>query len=123
MTKKYLMKAVVLSLAWVTSISLGAAWVFAQERTQKYHPSSLVVIHEKTVNAVRASRMHFLVTARTKILNQEGKKISLRDLPVPCEAKIQYQEPIWDSNPQALRIVVTRVFPGASKSWTTPLPE
>ena len=46
----------------------------------------------------------------------------MRELPVPCEAKIQYQ-PVKYDDPTALKIVVKNIFPGASTDWSTPLPE
>ncbi|MBU4443914.1 hypothetical protein KJ656_02375, partial [bacterium] len=96
--------------------------VAAEKSTREYQPSALMVVESKDICSIIASKRLFRITTQTKVFGPNGKEITIRDLPVPCEAKVQY-EPLQYDDPTALKIVVKNIFPGASTDWSTPLPE
>lgn len=120
--KKYLIKIAALSLislTWAFNVSQAVA---AEKPAREYQPSALMVVESKDIYSIIASKKLFRITAKTKLFDPNGKDITIRELPVPCEAKIQYQ-PVKYDDPTALKIVVKNIFPGASTDWSTPLPE
>ena len=110
------------SLTCLACLLVGPSQAFAEEVKKEYKPSALLLIKGKTADAVLTPKTRFRVTRKTKIFNIRGKRISVRQLPVPCKAKIRY-EPSPYIDPQALVIRVTQVFPGATANWKPPLPE
>lgn len=80
--------------------------------------SGSVKIEGKTSDSIIAAERHFIVTESTTILDVNGKKIQLTNLPVPCKAEIQYRLRM-DQDPVTLKIVIKRVLPGSSTMWST----
>lgn len=80
--------------------------------------SGSVKIEGKTSDSIILAERHFIVTEATTILDVNGKKIQLTNLPVPCEAEIQYRLRM-DQDPVTLKIVIKRVLPGSSTMWST----
>jgi len=78
--------------------------------------------------------MEFKVTRATQILDLEGRKISLKRLPVPCAARIRFRK-TTEGSPTALEIQVREILTsvGLSKGgrllhrsstrWSQQLPE
>jgi len=84
--------------------------------------SGNVTISGKTADAVLISERHFLVTESTIILDVRGKKIQLSDLPVPCDAEIEYRLSM-DQDPVTLKITIKQLLKGSSKTWPPPRSE
>lgn len=110
------------------AISLACLLVFpgqtssAERVNRDYKPSSLVVIEGKTPRMILSTKQRFMVTSRTEIFDGRGKELTLRKLPVPCKAEVEYET--WTyGQPSALEIVVREVYPGATTEWKTPAPE
>ena len=122
MARKYLITLVALSLISLTWAFKVPQTLAVEETPREYQPSALMVVESKDIYSIIASKRLFRITAKTKVIDPNGKEITIRDLPVPCEAKIQYQQVRYD-DPAALKIVVMAIFPGASTGWSTPLPE
>jgi len=120
--KKYLIKIAALSLISLTWTFNVPQVVSGEKTVREYQPSSLMVVESKDRYSIIASRKLFRITAKTKLFDPNGKEITIRELPVPCEAKVQYQPGKYD-DPTALKIVVKDIFPGASTDCSTPLPE
>lgn len=122
MAKKYLITIAVLtliSLTWTFNVPQAVA---AEKTHREYQPSALMLVESKDRYSIIASKKLFRITAKTKLFDPNGKEITIRELAVPCNAKIQYQ-PVKYDDPTALKIVVKDIFPGASTDWSTPLPE
>lgn len=64
----------------------------------------------------------FNITSATEVVDKDGKMSSMDDLRVPCEALIVYQ-PLRRNDPNALRVEVKKVLPGAKSSWAAPQPQ
>lgn len=77
--------------------------------------NKLLIINDKTQQAVVVGERKFLVTGDTTIFNMHGKQIPLTDLAVPCEAMVQYRL-VMDKNPIVLRLQVKKPLPGATVS-------
>jgi hypothetical protein len=67
--------------------------------------SASVTIQGKSNDAVIASERHFIVTESTTILDANGNKIALSELPIPCNGEIEYQLRM-DEDPLCLRIML-----------------
>jgi hypothetical protein len=80
--------------------------------------SGSVKIEGKTSDSIILAERHFIVTESTTILDVNGKKIQLTNLPVPCKAEIQYRLRM-DQDPVTLKILIKRVLPGSSTMWST----
>ena len=120
--KKYLIKIVALtliSLTWTFNLPQAVA---GEKTVREYQPSALMVVESKDRYSIIASKKLFRITTKTEVFGPNGKEITMRELPVPCEAKVQYQ-PVKYDEPRVLKIVVKNIFPGASTGWSTPLPE
>jgi hypothetical protein len=68
--------------------------------------SASVTIQGKINDAVIAGERHFIVTASTIILDANGNKIALSELPIPCNGEIEYQLRM-DEEPICLRIILS----------------
>jgi hypothetical protein len=120
-------KRCLITIAALSLISLTGAFnrsqaAASEKPAREYQPSALMVVESKDIYSIIASKKLFRITPKTKLFDPNGKEITIRELAVPCNAKIQYQ-PVNYDDPTALKIVVKDIFPGASTSWSTPLPE
>ncbi len=95
---------------------------FAQRSPMGLIRSGSMKIEGKTSGSIIAAERHFIVTESTTILDVDGKEIQLSDLPIPCEAKIEYRL-IMDQDPVILKIIIKRVLPGSSTAWPSPVSE
>jgi hypothetical protein len=123
--KKGFMTIVIL-LACVLITGLAQRPAKAAENTQEgqgvYRPSAIMVIQNKERGLIRTLQSRFVITAGTKITDSAGTAMTIRSLPVPCEAVVEYEDyPHGDS--VARKIVLRKVFPGASTKWSMPIPE
>ena len=106
-----------------TGLLLYSHSAFGMENDIKpYQPSAFMVIQNKTVHEIVASKKRFEVTRETEILDVNGSLIKLQMLPVPCKAQIDYK-PAAYGGLVVLRIKVNEVFAGATTNWTRPSPE
>jgi hypothetical protein len=121
-TERYLIKAVVLSLMWGAWVFIGPCAISAEEGKKVFGKSSFVLIQFKYKDAILTSEQRFLITEQTKILDSNGKEMTIRDLPVPCKAKILYQ-PLTNNDPNVLKIIISQVLPRASTAWPSPVSE
>ena len=97
----------------------GPVMVFAESPPKGSVRSGSMTIEGKSNNAIVVGERHFIVAESTTILDLSEKKIQLSDLPVPCEARIEYQLRM-DQDPLCLRIIVERLLEGSSKVWPLP---
>ena len=93
-----------------------------EEEIEEFIPSAFMVIEAKSRHSIVASKRQFEIMGETQILNRRGNEIRIQDLPVPCQAQVDYETAPY-SNPIALKIRIKKVFPGASTDWSDLLPE
>jgi hypothetical protein len=87
--------------------------VFATASTEENAVHARVVIQDKAPGVIVIKGEHFKVTDATLILDILGKRIPLCDLPVPCEADVEYQRGEGTA-PVCLVIETRRLLPGAN---------
>ena len=104
-------------LNWVAAVFVGIVFVlpaaaYATASTQENAVSERVVIQDKAPGVILINGERFKVTDATLILDIFGKRIALCDLPVPCEADVEYQQ---SEGPSSLCLVIEtrRLLPGA----------
>ena len=117
---------ILLAFVLITGLAQGPAPALAAENSREgkavYRPSAIMVIQNKERGLVRTLKSRFVITSGTKILDSGGTAMTIRSLPVPCEAEVEYEDyPYGD--PVARKIVLRRAFPGASSKWSIPMPE
>ncbi|MEJ2586125.1 MAG: hypothetical protein P8165_00790 [Deltaproteobacteria bacterium] len=88
------------------------AAVYATASTEETPVHERVVIQDKAPGAIIINGERFKVTDATLIIDILGKRIALCDLPVPCEADVEYQQ---SEGPSSLCLVIEtrRLLPGA----------
>lgn len=84
-------------------------------------PGIEMTIAKKTPQNVRTADKIFRVTESTTILDDNGIAIDLARLPVPCRANIAYLKTTGD--PEARKIQLLKVLPGATTFFPPPTPE
>ena len=67
--------------------------------------SATMTIELKTDDAIVSRERQFVVDESTVILDASGRGIELSDLPVPCQAEVEY-ELRMDQDPLCLKIAV-----------------
>jgi hypothetical protein len=77
-----------------------------EEKTEMFKSA---LIKDKGDNGVSIDGRRYRVTESTIILDLLGKKIPLCDLPVPCEALVEYRM-IAEQDPVCLRIEMRRLL-------------
>lgn len=121
------------------SVLCCSAASLANERLQINEKSALTVINKKIRGplllseggekqdlvsrkmTILASEQRFNIIEETEVLMGD-KKISMDDLPVPCQAQIIFQ-PLRKHNANVLQINVLKVLAGASTRWPVQQPE
>ena len=93
-----------------------------EEGRGKYQPSAFMVIEAKSRHMIVASKKRFEIMRETRILDRNGREISIQNLPVPCQAQVDY-ETFSYTDPIAIKIRIKKVFPGATTDWVDALPE
>ena len=86
---------------------------FAQNPGDRTSISKTVTIESKGDSRIVFAEQHYKIGKSTTILDVDGKRISLCDLMVPCEAVVEYQL-IENQEPVCLKIETKRVLEGAS---------
>ncbi len=126
MSKFYRAKCIQPVVLWVVFLMLlfmsKPVIGFAQRSPMGLIRSGSMKIEGKTSGAIIAAERHFIVTETATILDVDGKEIQLSDLPIPCEAKIEYRLRM-DQDPVILKIIIKRVLPGSSTAWPSPVSE
>ena len=108
----------------ITGLHLGLAIATESvpEGTGVYRPSAIMVIQTKERGLIHTQKSRYVITSGTKITDRRGQALTIRSLPVPCEAEVEYESyPYGD--PVARKIVLRKAFPGASSQWSVPMPE
>lgn len=108
---------------WILLMVGSAAARAAEEGPGEYQPSALMLVEGKAPDKIVASKKFYRVTRETEVFDSTGAKLTLKALPVPCRAKVRYLPSRLGMMPEALRIVVTEVLPGATTQWKMPPPE
>ena len=124
--RKGFMIIILLAFVLITGLAQGPAPALAAENGREgkgvYRPSAIMVIQNKERGLIRTLKSRYVITSGTQILDSGGTAMTIRSLPVPCEAEVEYENyPYGD--PVARKIVLRRVFPGASSKWSIPTPE
>jgi hypothetical protein len=123
--KGFVVIIVLLAYVLIAGLAQGPAPALAEndrEGQGVYRPSAIMVIQNKERGLIRTQQSRFVITSGTKILDSGGTAMTIRSLPVPCEAEVEYENyPYGD--PVARKIVLRRAFPGASSQWSLPTPE
>jgi hypothetical protein len=91
---------------------------FAETSPMGLVKSASVTIEGKTSNAIIVGERHFMVTESTAILDKEGEKIRLGNIPVPCKANIEYLLRM-DRDPETMSITIKQALPGSSPAWSS----
>ena len=106
-----------------TEISFPVPMAIAmEEEIGEYTPSAFMLIEAKSMHSIVASKRQFEIMRETRILNGSGKEIRIQNLPVPCQAQVDYETSAY-GDPIALKIRVKKVFPGASTDWSDSMPD
>lgn len=123
-TVSCLARAIGLALVsiWIALMVNGTVRA-AEEGRGEYQPSALMLVEGKAWDKIVASKKFYRVTRETEVFDSTGKKMTLKALPVPCYAKVRYLPSRLGMLPEALRIVITEVLPGATADWKMPPPE
>jgi hypothetical protein len=82
---------------------------FAQDPGKKTATSGPVTIEGKDEGGIVVAGQRYRVEKLTVILDATGNAISLCDLPLPCEAKVEYRL-TENHEPLCLRIEIVRVL-------------
>lgn len=117
---------VIISLIVLVLFVLGNAGIAlsgdpGEQEVTRDLPSIEVTIEKKTPQNVRTASEIFRVTESTKIVNDNGIALDLARLPVPCRAHIAYLKTTGD--PEARKIQILKVLPGATTYFPPPTPE
>jgi hypothetical protein len=78
---------------------------FSKSPSKEAVKTNQVTIDGKTSYGISAGKLRVWVTEATTIVDAGGTRIALRDLSIPCGAKITYRQRA-DGYPAALRIEV-----------------
>lgn len=103
-------------------IALCPAWEAGQKEEVRQPQSTLAVIKRKTLKGLSTDKQLFRITESTGYYDIQGRETTIHDLPVPCQAQIYYV-PVRHADPQALKIVIKKILPGAKKDFPPPKPE
>lgn len=101
---------------------IGSALDPREEVTNPSEKSVIVTIERKTKRKVFANQKPFSITGSTKFFAKSGREITFQELLVPCEAEIYYG-PGVRGVPEALKIMIRKILPGARTAFPRPLPE
>jgi hypothetical protein len=114
--------AVISFLCGFSSLFPVPVVIAMEEGSGEYRPSAFMVIEAKTRHTIVASKRRFEIMRETRILDRRGREISIQNLPVPCKAQVDY-ETFSFGDPIAIKILIKKVFPGASTDWADSMPE
>jgi hypothetical protein len=103
-------------LAFATMAVLSPSGVCAKAHVKGMPRSASVKIEMKTGDAVFVGERKFVVTDVTSIQDAKGLRMELRDLPVPCQARLEYLLRM-DQDPVVSKIKIERVFRGAGTAY------
>jgi hypothetical protein len=101
---------------------IGSALDPEEKMTNPPEKSVIVTIERKTKRKIFTNQKLFLITKSTKVFATSGRETTFRSLPVPCEAEIYYG-PGVRGVPEALKIMIRKILPGARTAFPRPIPE
>ena len=101
---------------------IGSALDPGEEGTNPTEKSVIATIERKTKKKIFVKQKPFLITGSTRFFSKYGREITFPSLPVPCEAEIYYG-PGVRGVPEALKIMIRKILPGARTAFPRPLPE
>ena len=115
--------AAALLMSFQIGVFFGISGAIAMEEgVEEYRPSAFMVIEAKSPHSIVASKRQFELTRETQIFDRHGKEIRIQNLPVPCKAQVDYETSTY-GDPVAVKILIKKVFPGASLKWSDSMPE
>ena len=122
-----LSKSIFVVAAFLLLCGLGSLFrvpvaIAMEDVIEEYRPSAFMVIEAKSRHSIFASKRRFEIMRETRILDGSGKEIRIQNLPVPCQAQVDY-ETFTYGDPIALKILIKKVFPGASTDWSDSMPD
>lgn len=93
-----------------------------EQRQVAVSPVDKVTIAKKTLEAVITNIGDtYVLSKQTIIIDTNGMQLSVRKMPVPCEALVTYAQ--IRAGKQAIRIAIQRVSEDATRHWTAKQPE
>jgi hypothetical protein len=104
-------------------VSFGLREAMSEDFDREYKPSVLALVKAKSRNAVITAVGRFSLTSSSEIFDIQGNPLSIRDLPVPCMAKVKSEPGRYGGDPKVLRIQIQKVLQGATSDWKAPSPE
>jgi hypothetical protein len=104
-------------------VAFGLREAMSENSSGEYRPSVLTLIKAKSRNAVMTAVGRFSVTSSSEIFDIQGNPLSVRDLPVPCMAKVRSEQDRYGGDPKVLRIQIQKVLQGATTEWKAQTPE
>ena len=121
--KVFLMMILLLTCFLTTGLAISIVEASeSPEGTESYKPSAIMVIQSKDIGLIRTLKNRYAIASGTEILDRAGNALTLKALPVPCEAEVTYK-PYEYGDDFVLKIVLRKVMPGASSNWSQPMPE
>ena len=118
---KVLFFLVVLGVFVLANAGITLSRDSGEKEVQRVLPNMEVTIEKKNPQNVMTNREIFKVTASTAFLDENGISLDLARLPVPCKATISYLKTLGD--PEARKIQILKVLPGATTFFPPPVPE
>ena len=118
---KVIFPLIVLGVFLLANAGITLSGDLGEKEVPRVLPSMEVTIEKKTPQNVRAGGEIFKVTESTAFLDDKGIPLDLARLPVPCKANIAYLKTLGD--PEARKIQVLKVLPGATTYFPPPIPE
>ena len=112
---------IVLGALMLGNAGIALSGDLGEKEVDRVLPSMEVTIEKKTPQNVRTAGEIFRVTESTAFLDDKGLTLDLARLPVPCKAKIAYLKTFGD--PEARKIQILKVLPGATTYFPPPTPE
>ena len=95
---------IVILVVFLTAFLLCTTSVaFSKNPSKEVVKTNHVTIDGKTTYGISAGNLRLWVTEATTIVDAGGTRTELRDLSIPCRAKITYRQRV-DGYPVALRI-------------------
>jgi hypothetical protein len=104
-------------------VSFGLREAMSEDSNTEYKPSVLTLIKAKSRNAVFTAAGRFSLTSSSEIFDIQGSPLSIRDLPVPCMAKVRSEAGRYGGDPRVLRVQIQKVMQGATSDWKAQSPE
>lgn len=112
-----------LFMSVIFMVSFGIRETMGEDFERDYKPSVLTLIKAKSRNSVITAGGRFSVKSASEIFDVQGNPLSIRELPVPCMAKLRSDPSRYGGEPTVLRIQIQEVLQGATTGWKAQSPE